>query len=538
MTNAPRSAPPLREPDPELLHTRLQCLRAALGAARLGLARRLALPGPSPQPFAVLAAVAESGPLWPVEDALPLAGFKLLIDEGRHVELSANGPHALAAWLRAQDAAVLRGWALPNDRLPCVLFLALFVAGREPGEGRLRVAEQGMEALARALAPPQWLLLPHPAQGPASAQRTAAAPADRNVRAHDAPALAQSRAPAGRRRAASRPRRPAEPAPGDAPLLLLGPSALAQELRQRARRAAASDEPLLLQAESGSEPVELARWLHAHSPRRAGPFVVLGCAGISRRRLERELFGVATRGRRTDAGWAGALEQAHGGSLMLEDVGELPRMLQERLLQALRCAEVTRVNEHVRRGVDVRVLASSRRNLRLDARRGRFLEDLYWHLAPCTLLLPPLRARAADVPALLGELVRTASGAPAALSVIEPAAAALLARCGWPGNLAQLRAEAARLAGLFGSCEALRADMLSEALRDGEGADAQGQLQQLLPLGTAYQVVEAIMIRRALRCTEGNKTAAAKALGLSRQGLYKMLRRHNLHARQDGNRSL
>lgn len=151
----------LPQPDAEVLNARLASLRGALGADRVGVARRLTLVSPPDDPpaFEVLAAVGEVEPFPVPERATPMAAYQQLLEHGRALEQGVDGEGSIARWLRAHAARRLLGWPLPSDRLPCVFLVAVYRSDRDPGAQRLRVAREGMEALARALAPPAWLPL-------------------------------------------------------------------------------------------------------------------------------------------------------------------------------------------------------------------------------------------------------------------------------------------------------------------------------------------------------------------------------------------
>lgn len=543
------TVPTVDPPDRDLLASRLSSLCRAMGAWRLAVARRLALSDARSEPFAVLAAVEGDDPRDPPETALPLAGYRQLIDGGRGLRARVADSTPLGRWLRIHVGSELRGWALPNDRLPCVYFLAAFRADRVPGEGRLRVAEQGMEALARALTPPQWLMGARVRPAPTAAATPR--PADRELvqRPNERPRGARRRGT--RRDAADSAAYPAYPAATGAegsgvaaatattPLVLLGTSSVVQELTARARRVAATDAHALLCGERGTGREDLARWIHLQSARAGGPFHSLPCVALPGARLLHALLGRGRAGGATASGQRpGLLELACSGTLFLEEVGELPRDAQAALLQALRQRELLRPGDKTRRRIDVRILASTRHDLHELSQRGRFLEELYWLLAGATIPVPALRARPDDLPGLLRALAQRVTGDDAVFARLEPEALALVRRGAWVGNLLQLAAEVERMLSQFGRVPEVKSAMLSESIREEAEVGGVHELHQLLPLERAYDVVEALMIRRALRCTEGNKSAAARALGLSRQGLYKKLRAHGLEARQDAEPSL
>jgi NtrC-family two-component system response regulator AlgB len=222
-------------------------------------------------------------------------------------------------------------------------------------------------------------------------------------------------------------------------------------LLETARRAARSDVAVLLRGESGTGKSLLAREIHRHSARAAGPFVVVACPTLTEELLASELFGHA-RGAYTGAvhDQPGRVEAAEGGTLFLDEIGELPPSLQAKLLRFLQDREFERVGETRTRSANVRVIAATNRDLDADVRAGRFREDLLYRLNVVELTVPPLRERPEDVLPLardfLARFARAAKRAPLELS---PATERALASHSWPGNVRELRNTMERIAILW-----------------------------------------------------------------------------------------
>ena len=220
---------------------------------------------------------------------------------------------------------------------------------------------------------------------------------------------------------------------------IVGDDATLRAVLARARRVAPTGTPVLVTGESGTGKELLARALHELGPRPAGPFVAVNCGALPRELAESELFGhergafTGAAGRRR--GW---FEEASGGTLVLDEIGELPIDLQPKLLRVLETGRIRRVGGTGESSVSVRVVAMTLRNLAYEAQRGHFRADLYYRLAGFELLLPPLRRRRGDIPSLvrhfLSEIEREVGA-----REIDPAALAALIEAEWPGNLRELR---------------------------------------------------------------------------------------------------
>ena len=310
---------------------------------------------------------------------------------------------------------------------------------------------------------------------------------------------------------------PAEP-PGAAWNDLLGDSAAAISLRDAIQRASRAPFPVLIEGESGSGKELVARAIHRLSPRHGRRFCAINCAALSDELVEAELFGHA-RGAFTGAMTerAGLFEEADGGTLFLDEIGELSARAQAKLLRVLQEGEVRRVGENLPRRVDVRVVAATNRRLEHEAAHGRFRTDLRFRLDVLRIVVPPLRERVGDVPLLARHFWREACARVGSQAILGPDALTGLARYDWPGNVRELQNAIAWIA-----VHAPRRGRVSSAMLPAQFASnpiATGSFE------AAREDFERRYVRAALAQAGGHRQAAAKALGISRQGLAKMLKR-------------
>jgi DNA-binding NtrC family response regulator len=319
-------------------------------------------------------------------------------------------------------------------------------------------------------------------------------------------------------------------------------------LRAEVARAAATAATILLTGPTGAGKEAVARALHTASPRAEAPFEAINCGAIPAHLAESELFG-AEAGAFTGATKRrpGRIEQASGGTLFLDEVGELTLDLQVKLLRVLETRELTRLGGAGPVPVDVRVIAATNRDLEAMVADGRFREDLYWRLAVLWLDVPPLSARAEDIPALVAHFASLAG----ASLVLEPCAQAALARHSWPGNVRELRnfVERALVHGTPVLDGETVAHLLSPRRRPmtawlDAGAEptaaallrAQASPPALIPEGelrplvlkALLQEAEEAIIRHALDTTGGTVASSARLLGLKRTTLVEKMRRMGL----------
>jgi DNA-binding NtrC family response regulator len=299
---------------------------------------------------------------------------------------------------------------------------------------------------------------------------------------------------------------------------ILGRSAALQRtLGLAARVAPHGDVTVLIGGETGTGKELLARAIHYASPRAAAPFVDINCAAIPAGLLESELFG-HERGAFTGATATkpGLFEMAHGGTLLLDEVGNLPLELQPKLLRALEGRQIRRVGGQATRQVDVRVIAATHVDLAAAVRRGEFREDLYYRLHVVALVLPPLREREGDAE-LLAEtfLARLATSYGLPVPPLTPEVRAVLRGHGWPGNVRELR-NAIERALVLSPPGSLLLEELQPAVERASAGDG-------LPFPVDLATLTRAAAARMLRLTAGNKSEAARRLGISRPRLQRLL---------------
>jgi transcriptional regulator with GAF, ATPase, and Fis domain len=298
---------------------------------------------------------------------------------------------------------------------------------------------------------------------------------------------------------------------------LLGSCPGMQEVYRQIEKVAPTDLSVLVMGETGTGKELVARELHRRSPRAAGPFVAINCGAIPETLLESELFGhvkgaftgaVATR--------PGRFQQASGGTLFLDEVGDMPQVLQVKLLRALQDRTVQKVGDHRDEPVDIRVVAATHRTLEDEVKRGTFREDLYYRLATLTLRVPPLRDRGEDVAVLArGFLVTFAEAYRAGAHGFTAGALAAIRRHSWPGNVRELE-NRIKKAVVLSDGPLVRAEDLDFPPEE---------LPPLTPLQEAKDEFERRYVLEALKRHGGNRARTARALGVDPRTIFRLLER-------------
>ncbi len=301
-------------------------------------------------------------------------------------------------------------------------------------------------------------------------------------------------------------------------------------------RAARNVVTVLVTGETGTGKELLARAIHTLSSRRAREFVAVNCAAFPDTLLESELCG-HVRGAFTgaDRDKKGLFECADGGTIFLDEIGETSPALQAKLLRVLQEREVRPVGGVRARRIDLRVVAATNRDLRAAVANGSFRADLYYRLAVFPIALPALRSRGDDVLRLAHHLLARAAEREACTPAeLSDSASGLLRSYGWPGNVRELENELTRALALVEPGEALRPEHFSERLRGlTETAECAADRLDLSPregepLRATMGRIEAALILRTLDATNGQRTAAARRLGITREGLYKKMARFGI----------
>jgi DNA-binding NtrC family response regulator len=320
---------------------------------------------------------------------------------------------------------------------------------------------------------------------------------------------------------------------------LRGSTPIMQRLMARIERASLSDKPVLVVGESGTGKELCARALHDLGPAARGPFETVDCGALAPNLVASELFG-HERGAFTSADrqHIGAFERAHGGTIFLDEIGELPADLQTALLGVLERRRFRRVGGRVDIPCSVRVVAATNRDLRAEVNRGTFRLDLYYRLAVVVLTLPPLRERPEDVPLLIDHFLRECGHVGPASELFSPEALDSLRSHGWPGNVRELRNVVESTVAMGEPPELVDArpgtTELPAAEGDADGAPTADLVDSLL--GLPYKAARDRLLRhfegrylaRLLARTKGNVSQAAREAKMDRSHLTDLIGRHNL----------
>ena len=318
--------------------------------------------------------------------------------------------------------------------------------------------------------------------------------------------------------------------PPDVAASFVGESAEFRRLAELVARVAPSDSTVLITGETGSGKEMVAKLIHARSPRHGRPFVVVECAALQESLLQSELFG-HERGAFTGADRAkpGLFEVAHGGTIFLDEIGEVSQATQVKLLRVLDTSTFRHVGGTAEIRVDVRVLAATNRQLPAMVKQGLFREDLFYRLSTISVEVPPLRRRAGDIGRLADHFVAVLNERYRSSKRLSPRALEALERHDWPGNVRELL-HAIEAAAVVCDGEEIRPEHLPRAVSSPALAAATpgaGPAAAQASLPTLEQM-EREHIARALQATDGHRGHAAQMLGISERNLYRKLREYGL----------
>jgi DNA-binding NtrC family response regulator len=314
---------------------------------------------------------------------------------------------------------------------------------------------------------------------------------------------------------------------------LVGHSPKMIEVYKEIALVAASRSTVLITGESGVGKELVARALHRNSTRSAGPFIAINCGAITESLLESELFG-HMKGSFTGAvgDKRGLFEEANGGTILLDEIGETSLGMQVKLLRVLQESEVRRVGNARAIHVDARVLAATNRDLEAEVKEGRFREDLYYRLSVVTLRVPPLRERPEDLPLLAAHALKHAQEAGARATTISEEALALLGQYDWPGNVRELE-NTIEHAALYARGSVITPDDLPEKIRKHSRAvERAGKFQSMFEDLPTLEELERRYLIHVLQASAGSRTRAAEVMGIDRRTLYRMAERYGINLKE------
>jgi DNA-binding NtrC family response regulator len=307
---------------------------------------------------------------------------------------------------------------------------------------------------------------------------------------------------------------------------MVGQSAVMRNVFEQIRMVADTRSTVLVEGESGTGKELVARALHEVSERRDRPFVAINCAALPETLIESELFGHA-KGTFTGAvdKRVGKFQAAEGGTLLIDEIGEMPFDMQSKLLRAIETRCITPLGSNQEIESDVRIIASTNRDLKELIAEGKFRDDLYYRLNVVRILLPPLRERREDIPLLVNAFIHEiASESNRPTHDITPAGLALLQGYDWPGNIRELRNTLESVI-VMSTREVIDAVDFPPPIRE---AASTPPLQALIAMGTPLAEIEREVIRQTLESTGGNRTEASKILGVSTRTLQRRIKEYDL----------
>jgi len=307
---------------------------------------------------------------------------------------------------------------------------------------------------------------------------------------------------------------------------IIGKSQALKRAISLAKRVAGADSTVLITGESGTGKELLARAIHSASKRCRGPFVAMNCAALPETLLESELFGIEKGVATGVAARAGKIEQAAGGTLFLDEVGDMTLQTQAKMLRILEKSQYQRVGGRKWLTLDARIIAATNKDLRREMEQGNFREDLFYRLNVVEIHLPPLRERKEDIPLLAEHFLRFfANEQKKQVRGISPEAMQMLIDHPFPGNVRELRNAIERGVVLVSPDGVIEPDLLPPEITGMGGATAKTTVSRL---EQATAKIEKEMIQRALEQAGGNRTKAAKILGISREGLRLKMKRYGI----------
>ena len=311
-------------------------------------------------------------------------------------------------------------------------------------------------------------------------------------------------------------------------VLLVGSSLSMQKLKMLITQVAATDASVLVLGESGSGKELVSKMIHEQSSRAKAPFVALNCAAIPENLMESELFGYekgAFSG--ADQARAGLIEAANGGTLMLDEIGDMPISLQPKLLRVLETQTVRRLGSVQEKKLNVRVIAATHQNLLERVKQGLFRQDLYYRLEVMPLTVPPLRDHAEDIPELTQFFLEKYSREhKKSIQGIDSEAQAMLMNHTWPGNIRELSNILERAVVLNSSQNIQAVDLpFHFAVEKTSAANAHNDSNITIPLGMSLKEIEDILIQKTLVLTKGDRAQAAKLLGVNERTIYRRINR-------------
>lgn len=432
----------------------------------------------------------------------------VLEDEGYVTRGAANSDEALAAFREARPSLVILDIWLQNSKLDGIELLKIFKS-EDPTLPVLMISGHGtIETAVASLQHGAYDFIEKPFQTDRLLVVVQRALEDARLRRENA----ELRTRAGTE------------------MTLMGNSALMQGVRAQIAKVAPTNSRVLISGGAGAGKEVAARMLHAQSKREQGPFVVLNCATLAPGRFEEELFGVE--GTDNQPARRGLLERAHRGTLLLDEVADMPLETQGKIVRALQMRTFERVGGTTSVKVDVRVIASTSRSLQEEIAERRFREDLYYRLAVVPLAMPALCDRPEDIPVLARHFLEscaTTAGLPPRDLAID--ALASLQAYEWPGNVRELRNLMERMLIMApsagGGQEQIRADMLPEMIR--KGAPTMSRLNaeadvMSLPLREARDLFETQYLQVQLMRFGGNISRTANFVGMERSALHRKLK--------------